>query len=699
MAIITEYSLWFVLVCLLVGAVYAFILYYKNKRFQLEKRPSILMASLRGLAMAMICFLLLTPMLKLTTKNVAKPVILFAIDRSESVAAGKDSLFYKNELPKQIEKLRSSFGRQYEVETYFIGEQNVPQESEENLSIQYQDKETNLSSIFDELAMVYANRNLGAMVLMTDGIYNNGENPYYKAQKVSFPIYAVGLGNPDLQTDFLIAGIQHNSQTFKGNLAPVEIKVKATKLAGKKGRLTVMDQKENVLLDRAVAVSGNNFFETVKLTLEAKEKGIHRYKVILSELEGEVTYKNNVADFFMEVVDSREKIAIVYDAPHPDVSALKQAMELSEKYQVDVFSADEFKSAPADYSLIVLHQLPSATHPVNNLLTQAQKTGTSLLYVVGKQTNLNALNGLHPGMTIVQNKNLFNEAGAVYNDNFTSFNFSEEAKEMMKNYPPLQTIFGEYRTTVSANTFVFQKIGTVKTSDPLIAFSESHGQKVGIVAGTGIWQWKLYNYLYSQNHDAFNELVNQITLYLSVKNDKSFFRVSAKNLYNENESVVITAELYNDSYELVTEPDVEFTLVSEDKKQYNAIFSKQNNAYELDMGELPIGQYEWTATTTYGGKRYKKSGTFTVREIVVETQNLVADHDLLKSMANATDGKFFLPQDMQQIRKEIENNENITSIASYSKNYNLLLHSWIYFAVLMLLLAMEWFLRKWNGGY
>lgn len=699
MAIITEYSLWFVLVCLLVGAVYAFILYYKNRKLQLEKRPSIIMASLRGLCMAMICFLLLTPMLKFTTKQVAKPVVLFAIDCSESVAAGKDSLFYKNELPKQIEQLRNSFGSQYEIETYFIGEKNVPQQAQQELTIRYQDKETNLSSLFDELAMLYANRNLGAMVLLSDGIYNNGENPYYKSEKANFPIYTVGLGNSDLQTDLLVAGIQHNSQTFKGNLAPVEIKVKATKLAGKKSRLTVMDGNENVMLDRPISISGNNFFETVKLTLEAKEKGIRRYKVLLSELEGEVTYKNNVADFFIEVVDSREKIAIVYDAPHPDVAALKQAMELSEKYQVDVFYADDFKSVPADYSLIVLHQLPSATHPMSNLLTQAQKAGTSLLYVVGKQTNLNALNGLHTGVTIVQNKNLFNESGATYNDNFTSFNFSEEAKEMMKNYPPLQTFFGEYRTAVSANTFVFQKIGTVKTSDPLIVFNDAHGQKVGIITGTGIWQWKLYNYLYAQNHDAFNELVNQIALYLSVKNDKSFFRIASKNLYNENESVVFSAELYNDSYELITDPDIEFNLVSEDKKQYNALFSKQNNAYELDMGELPIGQYEWTASVVHGGKRYKKSGTFTVREIMVETQNLVADHDLLKSMSNVTDGKFFLPKDMQQIQKEIENNENITSIASYSKNYNLLLHSWIYFAVLMLFLATEWFLRKWNGGY
>ena len=135
-----------------------------------------------------------------------------------------------------------------------------------------------------------------------------------------------------------------------------------------------------------------------------------------------------------------------------------------------------------------------------------------------------------------------------------------------------------------------------------------------------------------------------------------------------------------------------------DGKKYEQQLSKQNNQYVLNMGELPVGDYSWTCSTKYGRNSYSKSGSFSVDEVLIESTNLVADHSLLQSIATATNGKFFLPQDMQQIEQEIKNNDNIKPIANYSKKYNLWLSSWVYFACIVLLLGIEWFLRKWNGG-
>ncbi|MDD4395736.1 MAG: hypothetical protein PHQ33_07615, partial [Bacteroidales bacterium] len=64
MTVLTEYSLWFILLCLLLGAVFAFILYFRNKSVDYGKRPNWIMASLRGVSIALIAFLLLAPMLK-----------------------------------------------------------------------------------------------------------------------------------------------------------------------------------------------------------------------------------------------------------------------------------------------------------------------------------------------------------------------------------------------------------------------------------------------------------------------------------------------------------------------------------------------------------------------------------------------------------------------------------------------------------
>lgn len=698
MALLTEHPLWLAIFAVLLGVGYAFFLYYKNENIIFEKRPRIIMAALRGLAITLIAFLLLAPMLKLTVKKSEKPMVLVAIDNSESVKSTKDSAFYKKEYPAQVQNLIAELGNKYEVKTYLVGDEDYLIGDKEPLSIDFSDKSTNLSSLFDQVNMLYSNRNVGAVVMLTDGIFNTAASPYYKAQNLSCPVYTVGLGNTELTKDLFISDISHNRQALKGNFFPVEIKVAANKLSGKSAELTVYEG-ENEVFHKSIALSGNRYFETVKFSLEAKSKGIHQYRVELTELDGEVTHKNNHSSFFVEVVESRDKVAIVFNSPHPDVAAMKEALELTDNYDVEVAPINEFHGNPADYSLVILHQLPSAANSASNLLSQIRKSGTSALYVVGPQTNLSVFNTLNTGVTIAQSKAMTNNAMPLYNDNFTAFTFSEEGRRMMPFYPPIKTIFGTYKTSVSANVFMYQKISGVDTKYPLVVFNDQSGARTGVVTGTGFWSWKLYNYLHAENHEAFNEFVDKMVLYLAAKGDKSQFRIQHQGVFAENAPVEFSAELYNDSYELINEPDVKMVIKGSGDTTYEEQFSKQNNSYYLNVGELPVGNYTWTATTQIGSKRLEKSGRFSVQAIMIETANLVADHDLLKNISKTTGGKFFDKKDIQKVAQEIKRNDNIKTIASYKKKYSMLLNSPLYLLAIVLLLGAEWFLRKWNGGY
>jgi hypothetical protein len=567
-----------------------------------------------------------------------------------------------------------------------------------DITLNFSEKSTNLSHLFEEINNYYINRNIGAVVLFTDGIFNEGANPLYIAEKQKAPVYTVGMGNPEALPDLFISNIIYNKQTFLGNLFPVEIKVAATQLAGKNTTLTVSDGEQDIYT-KNISIAGNNFFETVRITLTAKEKGVHRYQVSLTPVENELSTKNNNASFVIEVVEQRDKIAIIYHAPHPDISAIKSALETSDRYQIELFSSDKLPVNIDNYVLFILHQLPSSNQAAQNLVTKIETAGNACWYIVGESTNLPAFNKLNLGLNMFQNKDLRNEAIPTFNNNFVSFTFSEEAKKMLSKFPPVSTPFGEYKSAVSANTFLHQKINGIATNYPLFIFNETHAEKTGILTGTGIWQWKIYNYLYANNHDVFNEIVNKTALFLSAKGDKSFFRVLVKNVYNENAPVEFTAELYNDSYELQNEPEVEFHLTDKEGKKYEMMFSKQNNGYFLSLGKLPAGSYSWNANVKFGDKNYAKSGIFTVQEVVLETLNLVANHSLLQNISEATHGKFYTATDFSALENDIKKNENIKTIASYQKRYSLFLNSWWYFAAILLLFGVEWFLRKWGGGY
>lgn len=698
MALLTEHPLWLAIFAVLLGVGYALFLYHKNRSIIFEKGPRIVMATLRGLAITLIAFLLLAPMLKMTVKKTEKPIILVAVDNSESIRSNKDSAFYKSDYPKQVQQMVNELKKNYEVKTYLIGDEDQLVSDNQELNISLTDKSTNLSSIFDQVNMLYATCNVGAMILLSDGIFNTGASPYYKSEKSNFPVYTVGLGSTELSTDLFVSDIVHNRQALKGNFFPVEVKVAANKLSGKAATLTISEGNEE-LFKKTITINGNRHFETVRLSIEAKSAGIHHYKVDLTDLDGEITHKNNHSSFYVEVVESKEKVAIVYNAPHPDVAAMREALELTDNYDIDVQSVDAFTASPSDYSLIILHQLPSQKNSAANLISQIRKSGTSTLYIIGPQTNLSTFNTLNTGVTITQSKSLTNNAMPTFNDNFTAFTFSEEARKMLVHYPPVKTTFGTYKTAVSANIFMYQKISGVDTKYPLIVFNSQNGVRTGVITGTGFWSWKMYNFLHAENHDAFNEVIDKTVLYLATKGDKSQFRITHPSIFAENAAIEFDAELYNDSYELINESDIKMVIKDSEGKPYESQFSKQNNSYHLNMGELPVGNYTWTATTQLGNKKLQKSGRFSVQEILIETANLVADHDLLKSMSNATNGKFFTKDQINKVVGEIKANDNIKTIASYKKKYSMLLNSPWYLIAIVLLFGAEWFLRKWHGGY
>ena len=157
MSILTEYSLWFVLLCVALGVIFAFALYFRNRNTDFDKRAAIVMSVLRGLSVTLIAILLLAPMLKLSVRESDKPLLIFAIDNSESMASTKDSTFYRSDFQVKMDKLIHDFGDKYEIKTYLIGEQNKIASDNEPFKADFTDKATNISSLFEEVDNLYAN--------------------------------------------------------------------------------------------------------------------------------------------------------------------------------------------------------------------------------------------------------------------------------------------------------------------------------------------------------------------------------------------------------------------------------------------------------------------------------------------------------------------------------------------------------------
>lgn len=688
--IITELPIWFTLFCIALGGIYAFFLYRKEEKFS-ETKPWLVkvMAFSRFLLVSFLAFLLLSPFIKTLFNKVEKPVIIIAQDNSSSILLNKDSAFYKSDYLDKLKTLKNSLEEDYEVKTYTFGEDLT-----EGDNIDYTEKITNLSNAFGELNNKFYNRNVGALILASDGIFNQGSNPVFNS-KIEFPVYTIALGDTSVQRDIILKETIYNKITFLGNKFPIEIDGRAFECSGNTTQLTITHNGKK-MFSQQYNIDSDDFSINESVLLEAEKVGVQHYKVSISTIEGEVSVVNNLKDIYIEVLDGRQNVLVLANAPHPDVKALKLSIETNENYKVTNQLMNDFDGNTEAYSLVIVHQLPTIITPS---LKKLFDSNISILYLLGNQTSIEFYNTLNTGLTIKNARNRFNEVLPVAADNFPLFTLSEQTVKSLNQMPPVSGPFGEYQMNSNGYVLLSQKIGSVETESPLMVFFQDEIKKTAIFSAEGIWRWRMQDYLRNNNHQSFDELINKTVQFLSVKEDKSKFRVFTENIYFENKEIRFNAELYNDSYELVNEPEVAIDLLSENGNQYNFIFNKTSSAYILNAGILPSGFYTYKAKVKFGAKDYVENGKFQIKPLFLEANNTRANHQLLQNITQKFGGKLFFPSELESTSKAIKSNNNIASII-YEENdlKELISLKWIFF-FLIALLSLEWFLRKRNGAY
>jgi hypothetical protein len=693
----TEYPLWFILFCLAAGALYSFALYGKGNTIQFDTNQKLftwVISAVRFLSVSIIAFLLLNPLLKYITSEVEKPIVVLAIDNSESLMNHADSAVYRKKLSAFFIDFQKQIGEDIKVQPYLFGDK--PEVSE---NPNFKGKQTDISSLFSEVSNVYSGSNIGGMVLISDGIYNKGSNPVYASKSTRFPVFTVGLGDTVTKKDLKISNIRTNSIAYLNNIFPAIIDVQADKCSGQSYVLTVLNG-ENKVFETRITASGENDFKSISIDLEASKPGVMHYTAILTNLNDEVTWLNNRRDFFIEVIDARQKVLIAAKGPHPDISAMRQAIESNKNYQVEVDMTGNPSLDKADnYDLVILHQMPSANSHLP-LIEGLKTKRIPLLFVIGRQTNMAFFNSLKTGLTFNQTGGGYNQTTGIVNTDFNLFENTDAVKSSIPYFPPFSVPFGTFSFKDKSQIMVYQQIGSVKTDQPLVYFNDDENNRYGIFTGEGFWRWRLIDFDRNNNHDVSNDLICKSIQYLAARNDKRKFRVFAiENTFFENESIIFNAEYYNQSYELVNKPEVKLTLTNEKGKNYTYNFSRTENAYKLDAGILAPGTYNYIARVVSGGNNEIAKGMVIVKPLQLEYTETKANHDLLKQLASATGGKFVPFKDLDKLAELIKKQGTVKPVMYEQKDYrDLINQKWVFFLILLLISA-EWFVRKRNGAY
>lgn len=693
--LLTEYPLWLGLICLALAAAGSWFL-YRNNPVGVEGRwarpMQWLLHAFRFLSLFIISFLLLGPLLKLVTTETQKPVIVVGIDNSQSLTIAHDSSALKKQLLDGLAALKSELGDEYEVVPYTVGK-----EVKASDDISFREKESNLNKFFNTVKNSYDGANLGGVVLASDGLYNNSESPLQAAQDVKAPVFAIALGDTIQRKDVLVKNARTNQLVFEGNSFPLQVDVAAYAAAGQTSKLTVT-QNGNVVFTQLLAL-GNNYFNTINATLQSNKSGTQHIIIEVSKINGEISLANNRLDVFVNVINGKQKVAILALTPHPDLGAYQKALEQNQNYSVESFIISQ-QQVPANldqYNLVILHQVPGWNGEGMSLVKQLKQKNIPLLFVLGSQSGMNYLLQADAALQVRSARGNVNEVLPVYQNNFSLFTFTDEEQEHIKKLPPLIAPFGNYRINGEAEILFKQQIGYVKTDYPLIFFAKGNNSRSGFICGEGFWKWRLYDMAIS-GQQTTNTIIGSAVQYLTSKKDQSRFRINGKKQFDENETVTFDAEVYNESYQLVNSGEVSLVISNASGKSFNYTFSKTSNAYTLDAGILPPGNYSYTGTTTIGTSRQQVKGQFIVKPTQLEFAQTTANHQLLNELSAQSNGKLFYLANLKGLAAEIKSNQNIKPVIYQQQDVKGWIElKWIFFTILALL-GVEWFIRKWNGS-
>lgn len=677
--------------CLTAGLFFAWLLYGKNSN--LTRPVNIGLAVIRTVTLTLILWLLFSPLIKQTSYTLEKPIVVIAQDNSESIAAFKSSGFDSLKYRKSLQQLQAELSEQYEVRAYSFSDRVV-----NGLDFSYKGKLTNAAQLISKLNDELLNKNVGAVIIATDGIFNRGGNPSQELALLKAPVYTIALGDTIPKKDILISSVNVNDLVYLDNDFRMEVQVQAFQCDGIPIRLTVLEDGKKID-EKTIQVNAAQFSKNIPVNLKASKIGQHKYTISLAPVDKEISTKNNVYQTLVDVIDERQKILIAAAGPHPDLAALKQAIGLNKHHEVSVVLNDALlKIDPKAYGLIILYQLPDNQFDAGSFLAKIKTAKVPLWYVVGMQSNPGRFNQVQQQVSFSGNASPQYQYSAI-DQNLSVFDLDPVSRKVIENFDPLQSPAGLFKILGTQQVVLDQRNEKAKTDRPQLFFMNDNGRKVGYLIGEGLWKWKLSEARENPQTPVFNDLMGKVVQYLSVKDDKRKFKVRpVKNTFEENDPVLLNASLYNDSYQPVNTPDVKLLLKDEKGKTYNFTFSRYESSYQLDAGVLPPGNYSYTASTTLGNQPYQDKGSFFVNTLTAEFQQTLANHQLLYQLANQTNGKLYLPDQLLKIKNDLLQSNQLKTLSYEDRKYEELINLKSLFVLIMVMLSIEWFVRKRNSA-
>ena len=580
-------SLLVVLSLLVAGGLSFLQYYYKAKN---KSKLIVFLAFLRFASIFGILVLLINPVVTSETLEIVKPPLAVVIDNSSSIVAlkakGKTLEFYKALI------LNTALQEKFDVQSYQFDSDFQPSNQ-----FDFTGKQTNLDAIAKDLKSINKNEAFPTVVI-TDGNQTNG-NDYVFSFDSNNKVFPVVVGDTTKILDFKITQLNVNKYAFYKNKFPVEVFLQ---YSGDKNALANLSisQGNTVLQKQSVSFSPSKQTAIVSLLLPANAIGTQVYKASIFSKEKEINTYNNSKNFAVEVIDQKTNIAIVSVVNHPDIAALKRAIESNSQRKVTVVNPYKINSL-SDYNILILYQ---PTTEFKKVFEDNKLAGINTFIITGTETDFAFLNQQQEDLDFKMSSQKEDYLGS-FNSQFNLFATDDIGFE---NFPPLENAYGKVTVKGAVSVLLSSKIRNIATNAPLLAFVENQGKRSAYLLGENSWKWRMQSHVNSDSFDSYDLFIDKIIQFLASNNSKKSLVVNHESFYNSGDAIEISAQYFNKNYEFDEKARLSIAIENTKTKQTkNYDLLKSNTTYKINLDGLVAGNYNFKVTelnskTTYSSQ-------------------------------------------------------------------------------------------------
>jgi hypothetical protein len=219
------------------------------------------------------------------------------------------------------------------------------------------------------------------------------------------------------------------------------------------------------------------------------------------------------------------------------------------------------------------------------------------------------------------------------------------------------------------------------------------------ILGYGLWRWDMLSDAESGTDQMLEHFISNAIRWLTTQEDSRKIRVQpSQHIFTTQDAIEFTAQVYDDNFQPINDAQVEVHIQNGSETSSLVLNALGSGQYQNEAASLKAGDYKFTATVMENGAAFgKDQGTFSVGRFNEEFLETRMNKSLLQQIAIQTGGQYYDSDNFGSLAHTITRMPNFKPRdISKSAEIEIWNSRWM-LAFVIIIFALEWFLRKRNG--